>query len=381
MKKRIAAIAVVLVSAAAVGVALAYTGTGKVFHNTIQTSFVQVNVQQLQETEKGLQEATPQTAVLPGEKSSYIPRVTVEGRDSYVRLRFDVTMNDAAGIEITPEDVYGLDDDWVSIGNCFYCRRILKPGEYSDVFQGIKIPQFVSGELSGFDVKITADAIQSDNFIPDFTSNDPWGNISIQRSNVNGNVEKRVAAFVGNDELDFMDDNYIECSTDNLFENFEAMAAGDSRTDHLVLRNLSGSKRDIFFQTEDSSDVLNGQIKLRLICGDSFRYEGDLESEDLQSAVKIATLEPGEKRDFSYTLTLPASSDNQFQSLDDKVVWIFDSKQVVSENVADQSAVRTGDELWVKVVIALLICTCAAILILLLLFKRRKDEKDNGNYD
>lgn len=374
MKKRIACIAAVFVLVAATGLVLANTETGKIFHNKMQTSFVQVNVQQLEQTEHGIQEAAVQRAVQPGEKSSYIPRVTVQGRDSYVRLRFDVAMNDANSMRITAKNVYGLNEDWINKGNCFYCRKVLKPGEYSDVFQGIRIPQAGNGErLGGFQVTITADAVQSDHFTPDFENAAPWGNISIQRSKEYGNLEKRVAVAVKNDELDFMDGNSIECTTDNLFSNFSSMTAGDTQTDHMQLRNLSNSKRDIYFRTENTSTELLQQVRLHLTCG-SFEYDGDLASEDLASPVRIASLESGETRDLTYTLTLPASSDNQFQSLADNVVWIFDSAQGASV-----TNVKTGDEIWVKAVIAILICACAALSGILLL-RRRNNEEDDDDY-
>lgn len=374
MKKTIAAFtaAVLLLSVLAV---LAETEAGKVFRNKIETVFVQVDVQQLRETEKGLRQIQDGIAVMPGEKISYIPRVKVTGVRSYVRMRFDAVMNEAGGVEITPDDIYGLNKSWIKRGAYFYCTKVMSSGESSDVFRGIKVPQIDSGvPCSGFRISITADAVQQDHFAPDFSRSAPWGSISIQRSFVDGNVKKRVAASAKKDELDLRNDDIIECSTDDLFEGFAGMAAGDSRSDRLILRNVSDDTREVYFQTSNHHAELLKQVELRLQCAETFAYNGDLESEKFTEPVKIATLDPGEKTVFNYTIELPNSSDNRFQDMADSVVWMFDSKAV--KHAALEKNVRTEDDQRNAFIAAVMLCMCAAGALLLLLRKHRNGNKE-----
>ncbi|MBQ6496811.1 MAG: hypothetical protein IJI74_06560 [Firmicutes bacterium] len=373
MRKRIA----VLLTAAAVllaaGAAFASTNGTKIFHNRIGTSHVQVQVEQLQRTNEGLTEIDSSQPVMPGEKCSYIPRVTVTGRDSYVRLQFEAMMNEDSSTSISAEDVYGLNEDWVRKGNRFYCRNVIRTGEYSDVFEGIKIPQMENGAgCTGFRVKVTADAIQSENFAPDFESNEPWGSVSIEASAEHGTVRSRAASSVETKTMEFRENNSIECPPEDLFDGFGELVAGDVRSDHLTLTNRSNVKRKVLFRTETVPSELLQQIRLRIRCGKRFTYEGSLDSQDLSDPVTCAVLDPGQSIDFCYSLQLPETADNRFQESAEDVMWIFETKKV--RNTTPGKAVKTGDDAWRKVGFAILICLLMLVIILCL-HKGKKNEK------
>lgn len=95
----------------------------KIFHNQIGTTHVQVQVQQLKKTDNGLVEINGGSTCMPGEHSSYIPRVTVTGKDSYVRLHFNAIMNENSSVVISSENAYGIGDDWIKKGDWFYCQN------------------------------------------------------------------------------------------------------------------------------------------------------------------------------------------------------------------------------------------------------------------
>lgn len=74
--------------------------------------------------------------------------------------------------------IYGLGGSWVKKSDgYYYYTDILKTGESTDLFKGIQIPANFPQEAEGsaFHLDISVDAIQSQNFTPDFSSGMPWG--------------------------------------------------------------------------------------------------------------------------------------------------------------------------------------------------------------
>ena len=371
-KKVLAALAACLLT-----VCFAYaTGENvKIFQNKIGTSHVQVQVQQLKKTDKGLIEIDGGSTCMPGEYSSYIPRITVTGRDSYVRLHFHATMNENSGVVISSENVYGIGEDWIKKGDWFYCRRILKTGEHADPMEGIHIPDMKNDTgFSGFKVEVTADAVQADNFHPDFASSSPWGNVSVQTSSVNGNVTSRTLKTTKREALVLKDGGRIECSAEDLFSGFADMVPGDTRSDVLTVRNESDQKLTLFFRTETPHSKLLDKTSLKIECAEKLIYEGTLSSPELADAKKITTIDPGNAVAFQYSIKLPEGADNGFQEISDKAVWIFESGQVQKGN--GSSEVQTGDDMGSRVAIAAAILLLMVIALIALRKKRGRDEND-----
>lgn len=372
---------IIAAAAVAVTACLAYGSADniRVFTNNIRTSDVQVRVQQLRETDEGLKEISGSTACMPGEKSSYVPRVTVLGQESYVRLHLLAEANEGSDVSIGAGDAYGINDEWIVRGGWLYCTRSLKPGEYSDVMEGIRVPQVTGGkEFTGFRTVITADAIQAANFTPDFNSEQPWGPVTIQASRSQGTVAVREAAQSKGHLLSLNSDGSSECSAEDLFAGFGDLMPGDLREDKLTIRNGSGKKTAVYFRTDNKPSELLARTGLRIECGGNLIYEGDLLSAELQKPVELAALEPGQSIDFRYRLKFPEDADNSFQDLGRSVRWIFEQRKPAKGQAQEPGGiVRTGDSGWIKILAAALICALTLAALTLLIIKRGKNGKGN----
>ncbi|MDO4869537.1 MAG: hypothetical protein Q4A65_04540 [Bacillota bacterium] len=375
MKKRIAAVLTVMAITAAACLTYAATGGVKVFDNHIRTSDVQVQVQQLCETSSGLKEITDGSACMPGETCSYIPRVTVKGSASYVRLRFQAETNKGGKPEISARDVYGLNDRWVLKGSWFYCLDVIKRGESSDVFEGIRVPQ--AGQDSGFTgfrTTVTADAIQAENFTPDFERDDPWGPVTIQASAADGSAVSRTVSAADRHVMKINRDGAIVSDSEDLFAGFGDILPGDIRTDSMTIRNDSGKKAELLFRTDNQSSELLGKVSLKLQCSGRTVYDGPLVSDTLKRPVSIACIEPGGSVEFVYTLGFPEDSDNRYQDLGRQTRWIFETKLAGSDERG--AAVRTGDAGWIKMIAALALCGAMILMLVIIALKRGKNEKN-----
>lgn len=111
--------------------------------------------------------------VLPGDYLSKIPRIYNHGADCYVRVKITFL---EPGL-FSEEHLLGMSDQWIKADDgCYYYKEVLKSGKTTDVFSGLEIQSDLPEELSEktFHIKIDAEAVQSKNFTPDFTSDDPW---------------------------------------------------------------------------------------------------------------------------------------------------------------------------------------------------------------
>lgn len=117
------------------------------------------------------------TDILPGEKISKIPRITNYGNDSYIRAK--VTFENSP---VNDDDIYGMSDRWIyGRDGYYYYADILSTGESVDMFEGIDIPEDLDEKLSdsSFQIGIDVEAVQSQNFVPEFGADHPWGDIEI----------------------------------------------------------------------------------------------------------------------------------------------------------------------------------------------------------
>ena len=115
--------------------------------------------------------------ILPGAVLSKIPRIYNDGAECYVRAKVDFICNKNTKKNLTMKNIQGISHKWKQAGEYYYLKDSLKTGENVNFFTGIRIPgEWEQEEEDGdsWDVKIQAEAIQTENFKPDFDSPDPW---------------------------------------------------------------------------------------------------------------------------------------------------------------------------------------------------------------
>ncbi len=347
------------------------------FRNNVETSGVDICIEQYHRTERGIEPVETGEKVTPGEVSSYIPRVTNLRAEGFVRVRVEIAMDNHVNREISVDDVTGIGDDWIRKGKYFYCKRVLDKNESSDVFNGILIPpEWTNETASGFSTVITADVVQARNFQPDFNSTSPWGSLEIERRAdlfadrmSDRQVNYRSVQAIAKPDFTITGSKTFECTTTDLFSGFDIMMPGDVCSEKMPIRNRTGNDLKVYFRTENvSSDILR-KMELRIKCGERAVYEGDLVSEQLGSFMELTQIRPGMQEILQFEIELERDAKNIYQDLRDDVIWIFAIEEMKGGGTA-----KTGDErgrlLW------MLTAVCTAMLIIaisvLLSGKRRR---------
>ena len=283
--------------------------------------------------------------VLPGDDIYKIPRISNHGNHCYVRayVHFVDTPLDVTCLK-------GMSDNWIlAEDGYFYYKEILETGKSVDLFQGIKIPVDLTENAaeSLFTIKVDVDAIQSNNFDPDYDSSNPWGEVQILECEKEGMYD--INTFKKPDNKKFSityegDSNKLIKNEDDFFMNFPVLLPGDTYTDTLLFTNDSNRKVNLYFRTAspEGTDLLNKvTLKITKQIGDNKEviYDGDLRATKLYENMLLAVIDKGKSGSLTYEIHVPEELQNPYSIMEDYVMWVF-----ATDPIAEIDAVKTGDD-------------------------------------
>lgn len=188
VKAVIAGISVVAVIGVA-GVIAYFTDTATVT-NKAKMGIVDIDLKEYTINDQGQKVAwTDKENVVPGEVISKIPEIeVVDGAvDCYVRCKVEITCDDPTLAQdskmLTVDDLNVDSSKWLYKDGYFYYKQIMKDSDEPIVlFTEVTIPNDLDNtwSLGEFQINVIAEAIQSKNFTPDFssTTTNPWPGIT-----------------------------------------------------------------------------------------------------------------------------------------------------------------------------------------------------------
>ena len=326
-RKRLLKIAVVVMAAILLATMSGISAT-KVyelgFKNKLDTGSVAIDLTTLSVDTEGNEVESSTQRIAPGTTVSYIPNVKNLRKDAYVRLRFEFEMSGSSTTPVTAENIQGLGSDWVKKGDYFYCKKALTRGESSRAFTGLSIPSSWDNNATGFTVKAYADAVQAENFTPNFDSSMPWGSIVIEEAKADEIANYGVAAPITEpNTLEFKEDSGLEASTSDLFSGFTGFMAGTERSDTLLIKNASKRPITVYFKTKTTNSDLLKKVALTISFDGKNLYSGDLSSLSLEEYKELSKIPSGESKTFNYALKLPEDAENYYTALAEELEWMF----------------------------------------------------------
>lgn len=337
----------------------------QIFNNEFETSGVDVEIKQFQKTKDGIVEAEEDLPVKPGQTVSYIPRVTNLKTDSFVRVNLQLR-DDPGGKDALQESCFGeTGPDWIKRGEWYYCTEALAEGQSKDLLETMRIPDEMNSETGTLKVWARVDAVQAKNFSPDFNSLHPWGSVEIQEAKKGGNGESpaRLAKPLKNPDFSYAREGVFECSTEDLFSNFDIFQPGDSCREKLTMKNDSQDTMEVFFRTENLENELLREMKLSLSSNGRTVYSGTLASPELETFMKIAAIAPGSEGELNFEITMPSEADNGYSLLKDNVTWIIAVKK-------GDSSPETGDAITLIMMAVLAALTALALAVVVIISGR-----------
>ena len=352
--------------------------------NHIETGVIDIELDEYQSRDDGgLVPWEDKTKILPGDEISKIPRITNKGYDCYVRAKLNFS-SDAIS-----DYYYGLGKNWVLCKDGYlYYTDVLKHGEYTDIFQGIKIPTDFSQDFEEetFQLVIDADAIQIQNFVPDYDAEHPWGDVKIERCIQDGSYNIQNLATSNPKSFEIQYDKASKSlikNADDLFENIPVLFPGDTYSDILELENTSSNKVKLYFNTySESSKLLDGiQLKIVLKNDSSEKtiYNGSLNSTKLAERFLLTELKGREQQKLEYTISIPKEFNNEYTLLNDSVRWIFSAEEIIPDKPKNNIVIQFPNDIpqlgdMARADIALLIMIISGTMLTILLIKSKRTE-------
>lgn len=388
------------------GVLALMLGTGGIYAekqaaiNNVDTGVVNIEISEFTLDESGKEIPwVDNVKVHPGKEVSKIPYFTATGIDCFIRAKIDIEEGIETNHPITLEDFKGISDDWVKVGDYFYYKNPLDTGESVDFFHSFVVPPEWDDSINpanvgnwGFNIKVSVDAVQMENFSPDFDSNSPWGDVVIKESIHKDGYDVNV--FTSNKEttmsIVIVDNSDIIVKPDDFFEGFKTMVPGDVLTDSVDI--VTDEKTKLYFTTTPLSDIeLLKEMYLKIVLTrgstEETIYEGSLNSDILNMFLgEFSKDVPGK---LTFTVAMPKELDNEYTLRKASVKWLFDIESVEEDkggntgsNIGDSSdktpswvkSPKTGDDRMSMSVLAGIMFVSGTLLILLF-FKKRRDSR------
>lgn len=381
-----------------------YTGTVSVI-NKISFGDINIGLEEYEIRDGKRQIYTDPENIMPGDTISKIPCIINYARPCWVRVKLEFSNPENTEEKIGENCISGISDDWIKKGEYFYYTKTLKNKEKTDVFQEIKIPDSWDSEYQqkNFSVQIRAEAIQAENYTPDFSKDFPWGEEIIQKC-IHGTDEGTVETVLTSaPTVEFRGRaGGMVAVPDDFFEGFGETMPGDIKKGQVKIKNTSEVSAEIFFRAEIPSQSQRQieflkKIRLYITLGKKKIYDGDLAAEIRNGEISLGVYNPGEKQTLSFSLYFPKDMDNAFAKRKGSVKWIFsvrDKREAPSVTPTGPAGkpdkpdspnmpetpgkagrspdVKTGDTqelfIWIKIAAASL------LLVILLLCARKKGD-------
>lgn len=352
--------------------------------NDINTGAVNIELQEytIIEGKEALYEDSGEQSVVPGQVISLIPRITNSGDSCYVRAK--VKYEDEKNITkiLAESNIDNSSNNWVKKGDYWYYKDILKPGEHVDLFNKLTIPKDMSNDQQGkiLQLNIIAEAIQSENFNPDFNSESPWKDIKVEKATSESYKMDKVQLnstvkieYENNAEL------YMEVP-DEFFSRLGHVLPGDTLSQKITINNTTSGEVEYFVSTDKVDGISDKEIELlkklnlRISNGSKVLYEGSVYPLD---KISLGSYNSKATSDITFTITVPSELGNEYSNLNTAMKWRFTvsgKDKVIPDNPKPVvPSPQTGDT---KVQIAFALFFISAIGLIVILFAERRYKKN-----
>ncbi|MBR0133920.1 hypothetical protein IJM16_01500 [Candidatus Saccharibacteria bacterium] len=296
---------------------------------------------------------------------SSIPRIKNLGISSYIRLRVDYY--DGGGNFTERATVIDLGADWAEIGDYYYLTREAVTGESLDVFKGISVPASWDDGNSQVVMIMKAEAVQAAHFNPDFTSDQPWGVITIKDFDDNYQIDSEDHTSAVTITYDDSAEKYVSVP-DNFLTRLNVLVPGDSANGEITIENSDSEEHEIWMEMDIPNSSLGDTFIVTVKRGDEVIFDGTVS--DLNN-LSLGKYPSGSSDTITISLELPAEAGNDISGIASDINWGFRVDKKDSEPVPD--APKTGDD--ITTAITIFFISFIGLIIVSLFQKRGQKEE------
>ena len=306
--------------------------------NTVGINNIHIEINQYDVVDGQRKEINPNPTVLPAQAYHRLCEISNLANEAWIRVKVVYAEN---APDVGENFLTISSDKWKKYGEYYYYTEPVPHDGVVEFFSCMNIPAEWDNDYAGKEITFTvyADAVQTQNFTPDFQDQDPWfGTIIEHRVHDDYIVPKSK----GTEHFEIIYENGAEGlikTGDDFFSNWDALMPGDVVSDKMLIKNNYVLPTTIYFRTYniDESKLLD-KLNLRIYTADSEIYNGSL-SGGVKDEIVLAKLKRGEEIEVFYEITVPAELKNEFSLAKAKTEWIF---RALSDNMPDPSPNANG---------------------------------------
>lgn len=297
--------------------------------NTVGLNNIHIEIKEYDIVDGERQEIAQNPTVLPAQVIDRVCEINNLANEAWIRTKI-VFADDAPKIDDSFLTISSA--KWKKCGEYYYYTESVPHDKTIEFFNKINIPADWDNSYAGktINFNVYAEAVQAQNFAPDFDSTDPWFGTVIEHRVRDGYIDPK-------DQTPQVFEVIYENGADGLvkigddfFENWGTLMPGDVVKDKVIIKNNYVLPTTIYFRSEiiDDNKLLD-KLKLRIFTQNRVIYNGLL-SGKINDEVILAKLNKGEELEVSYEVTVPAELTNEFSLSKTKTEWIF---RVESDNM------------------------------------------------
>lgn len=274
--------------------------------------------------------------VLPGDEIGYSVSIENQAESAWLRAR---VMELPDWLDM---DHVTVEKDWEPHGEYYYYKKIVDSESSVKFISGITVPDTLGNEMQGaeFKISVSAEAVQSEHFEPDFGTEDPWFGTVVEVCTDEGAYDPGATGTQSFQVIYEDGSQGLIHVGDDFFANWDRLMPGDVMTGTVEVKN-NYSPAEIFFRTENivdgtsgegtadgdegtakatSSDLL-AQLNLKIENGGQVVYDGPMSG--IASPTSLGDYSVGSSTTLKYTVTMPKQLRNAYSLSETRTRWIF----------------------------------------------------------
>ncbi len=272
---------------------------------------------------------TGQSKLMPGEEFPYMICVDNDGSSCWIRLKVDYTGTD--GLNQVDDNWLSIaeEEKWVKRGGYWYYTEPLAENASVDFCDKLCVPD-LNNVRNGLPFKIIsyAEAIQSANVTPDFSSENPFDGILIEDSTSAPAIDETVTEFT----VRYEGGSETVVNADGLFENLDGIMPGDTITGTVTVNNQNGYRMGVTLKEvgEELDDLVKKALILTISQDGMDLYHGSLADNAIINGVSLGSFGARQTAELVFSLCLPEDVTNEAAFRDIKIALVFEASRISS---------------------------------------------------